>query len=159
MPESVMPDNDLLMFFEEDLTPEQKVRAAKDQRENLEVFVGDERTFVIVVAVHKDSNRNIVKKISCKKGVYIGGYLFDEQSDSYTYHCSEYLNLGYVPISMFVKLRGQSSTSSWQMRVPLSESVIKKFLTPLQKKELKFFRSQFKQEEYLIEFVQIVDPN
>ena len=41
----------------------------------------------------------------------------------------------------------------------MSENVIKKYLTTLQKKELKNFKTHFKAEEYDIQYIQMIDAN
>ena len=137
------------------VTPELKIRAAKDQKEHFEVFSAPERTYLIVTAIHKDKTRNVVNRLSCKKGVPIMGYVFDTQSDTYHIECCDYLHLGYVPISFMAKMPG----TGWTFRVPMCETVIKKFMTTLQKKELRNFKNHFKLEDHSIEFIQMIDPN
>jgi hypothetical protein len=149
--DALLEDCDNLLI----VTPELKIRAAKDQKEHTEVVVASERTFLIVVAVHKDKSRNTINRISCKRGVPIGGYVYDAQSEAYSYECSDYAMIGYLPVSFIMRVQG----SSWQVRVPMCESVLKKFMTSLQKRELKNFKNHFKPEDYHIEFIQMIDPN
>ena len=49
--------------------------------------------------------------------------------------------------------------TEWGMRVPMPESIIRKCLSPLQKKELKNFKNHFGPEEYTIEYIQMIDAN
>jgi len=37
--------------------------------------------------------------------------------------------------------------------------VLKKYLSSLQKKELKNFKNHFKVEDYEVQFIQMIDPN
>ena len=115
------------------ITPELKVKSSREIHNNLEIHSSLEKTFVIVAAIHKEVSKNFVNKISCKKGLPIGGYTYDSQSDSYYFECADYFHLGYIPISFFVKIK---TTSDWQVRIPMTETVIKRYLTSLQKKEL-----------------------
>jgi len=149
--DALLEDCDNLLI----VTPELKIRAAKDQKEHTEVVVSTERTYLVVVAVHKDKSRNSINRITCKRGIPIGGYVYDAQSESYSFDCSDYLMLGYIPVSFVMRVQG----SSWQARVPMCESVLKKFMTSLQKRELKNFKNHFKAEDYYVEFIQMIDPN
>ena len=151
-----MPDS---MFLGEDyffISPEFKAKCAKEVGNSLEVFASVEKTYLIVIAVHKDRHRNIINRISCKKGIPIGGYVYDSQSDTYHVECVDYLHLGYITASFVARMKG---TKCWEMRVPASEMVVKKYLTSLQKKELKNFKHHFKSEDYEIQFMQMIDPN
>lgn len=137
-------------------TPELKAKVAKDLKDSIEFVIGDSATYVIVVAVHKDAARNCINKISCKKGVPIGGYIYDTLNETYHVECAEYFHLGFIPVSYSMRLKG---VHCWKARIPAPENIIKKCLSTFQKKELRYFRSQFRAEEYDLHFVQMVDPN
>ena len=138
------------------LTPEIKVKSSKEIHSCLEIFPSIEKTFIIVAAINHEISKNFVNRISCKKGLPIGGYTYDSQSDSYYFECSDYFHLGYIPISFMSKMKGMQE---WQIRIPVPENVIKRHLTTLQKKELKNFKSIFKTEEYRLQYIQMIDPN
>lgn len=131
-------------------------KICKEFQHSLEITSNIEQTYVIVVACNLDRNRNFINRINCKKGLPIGGYIYDSQSDCYHLECADYLILGYVPMSFSVKVKG---FSGWQMRVPIPENILKKFFSTLQKKELKNFKNKFPLTNYEIQFVQMVDPN
>lgn len=139
-----------------ELTSELKTKAAKEVRDNLVTSTSVERTYVIVVAIHKERIKNIISRISCKKGVPLGGYIYDSHSDSYHVECVDYLHLGFIPLSFIGRIKG---IKHWEIKIPMSESVIKKYLTTLQKKELKNFKTHFKAEEYDIQYIQMIDAN
>lgn len=138
------------------LPPEVKLKAAKEVRDQLEISVSDERTYIIVVAIHKEHSRNVISRISCKKGLPLGGYTYDSQSDTYHIECMDYLHLGFAPCSFIARIR---DIKHWETRVPLPESVIKKYLSPLQRKELKNFKTHFNAEDHDIQYIQMIDPN
>lgn len=151
MPEEIILEDDLAI-----LTPEFKAKASKDLQHFMEILPSFERTYIIVTAHNHEFGRNYVNRISCKKGLPIGGYIYDSQSDSYHVDCADYFHLGYIPISFVARIKGMED---WQMRVPVPENVLKKFLTTLQKKELRNFKNHFKAENFDIQFIQMIDPN
>ena len=113
-------------------------------------------TYVIAVAISKDFTKNFINRISCKKGIPIDGYVYDAQSDCYFIECSDYLHIGVIPVSCVISSK---SGSSWKINVPLPETVIKKYLNESQKKDLKNFKGHFNNDEYVINFIQLVSPN
>jgi hypothetical protein len=131
-------------------------KSIKEIKSNIEVSISSEQTYIIVVAIHKDRSRNTIGKISCKKGLPIGGYIYDSQTDTYHIECMDFLHLGFTPVSFIGRIKG---ITHWEMRIPMSENVIKKYLSTLQKKELKNFRHHFGVEEYDIQFIQMIDAN
>lgn len=138
------------------LPVEIKIKAAKEVRDHIEIAVSDERTYIIVVAIHKDHSRNVISRISCKKGLPLGGYIYDSQSDTYHVECMDYLHLGFAPCSFIARIKG---VTHWEIRMPLPEATIKKYLTPLQKKELKNFKNHFNAEDHDIQYIQMIDAN
>lgn len=135
---------------------ETNIRSAKSVQNALEIVISSHRTYLIVVARNKNFEKNSISRINCKKGLPIAGYIYDSQSDSYYIDCSDYLQLGYIPVSFSAKMKG---SNSWTARIPAPEAVIKKYLSDLQKKELTNFKSHFKSEEYDLEYIQMIDPN
>lgn len=138
------------------VTPELVAKAAKETKEHIQVIQTPERTYLIVLAVSKEKSKNMISKVTCKKGIPIGGYVYDQQNDSYHVECCDYLHLGYVPISYVIRIRG---VPDWEARVILPESVIRKFLSSQQKKELKNFKAHFRSADYDLEYIQMIDPN
>jgi hypothetical protein len=145
-----MPSSDVLS------SDEMKAKSAKSVQNALEITVSSHQTYLIVVARNKKNEKNSITRINCKKGLPIAGYTYDSQSDSYFIDCSDYLQLGCIPVSFSANMKG---SNSWTARIPMPESVIKKYLTDLQKKELSNFKSHFKSEEYDLEYIQMIDPN
>lgn len=125
----------------------------KEILNSFEISFLDEQTYIIAVAKHKENAKNTINRISCSKGLPIGGFTYDAQNDSYYVECTDYLHLGYIPIAFSVKL------NNWKMRVPISESVLKKYFTTFQKKELRNFKNHFKSDFYEIQYIQMVNPN
>lgn len=148
------------IFMSPETTPEQpevtpmlKAKSAKEQRDSLEINITSERTYLVLMAVHKDAARNVINKVSCKKGIAIGGYVYDSQSDAYHLSCVDYMQLGYIPVSMVLTVGG---VHRWEVRMPLAESVIKRYLTPEQKRDIKRFKSVYRPEDHYTQFVQMI---
>lgn len=114
------------------------------------------KTYVIVMAVNKDANLNLLTKISCQKGKPFGGYVYDFKHDCYHYDCADYLHIGFIPISFCLKMRG---VPDWQQAVPVADTILKKYLTNSQKKELRNFKSQFDPNQFEIQFIQMIASN
>ena len=96
-----MPElEDILMEPEsQEPTSDLQAKSIKDAVDRLIVEVIPERTFVIILAVHNNSDHNNLTRIHCKKGVPISGYVYDMVTESYHVECHDYFQLGYIPIS------------------------------------------------------------
>jgi hypothetical protein len=128
----------------------------QEMQDALQVTFCSDQTFVVVVAIHQDEKRNFVKRLCCKKGLPIGGYCFDSKSDCYHIECADYLPLGYVPASYKASMAGDDV---WRMRIPMTEGVLRKYMSSMQKRELKHFCKTFQSDEYKIQYIQMIDPN
>ena len=128
-------------------------KSIREQKEKLQVVMSSDPTYIVVLAICKDKSKNVIKQISCKNGVPLGGYLFDKETDSYYYECCDYFPLGTVPVGSMLRIKDYNF---WTIRVPLAENVVRKFLDDTQKKDLKVFRNQFKIDQYDLQFVQMI---
>ena len=137
-------------------TNQMKAKMAREVLHGLDVKESINETYLIAVAVNIDHAKNFLNRISCKKGIPIDGYVYDAQSDCYFIECADFLHLGAIPVSFVATAK---NSLQWRMNLPLPESVIKKYLNPTQKKDLKTFKSHFKQDEYTISYIQMVNPN
>lgn len=132
------------------------IKTLKELKSSCEVVPAQEETFIIVVAIHKNKERNYIARLNCKNGIPIGGYIYDSKNDTYQIECFDYCNLGNIPISYFLYVK---NVKHWKIRVPMSYNLIQKFLTLQQKKDLKSFKRQFKADEFDIQYIQMIDPN
>jgi hypothetical protein len=128
----------------------------REVHNSLVVNMVNSETYVIAVAVCKDGTKNFINRISCKKGIPIEGYIYDAQSDCYFIECSDYLHIGNISVSF---VASSKSRNCWKINVPLPENVIKKYLSETQKKDLKNFKAHFNNDEYTINYIQMVAPN
>lgn len=114
---------------------------------------GDELTYLVVLAHHMDNSNNLLHRISCKKGVPIKGYVYDSHNDAYHVECCDYMHLGYIPVSLFLR------QGSWKIRVPVPEDIVLMNLNESQKLDLENFKLSFKNTLFKLEFLQVIDPN
>ena len=131
-------------------------KLAKRAAKGLQVRVDRCHTVVLVVAIAHDHDKNFVKRINCKNGVPISGYIYDTQSDSYFYECADFLPLGTVPISFRLSVDGDPD---FDMVVPIPEKLLKTFFSDGQKKIVASFRKHFSSKDYRVAFVQQLEPN
>lgn len=127
---------------------------SRDIKRNLEVFATPERTYLIVIAVSDNIEYDDITHIGCEHGTPIGYLPYDSVNDTYETYCTDFMNLGYIPVSFGLRIKG---SSDWFIRVPMPESVIKRYLTDQQRMDLKVFRGTYRSDEYSIEFLQLVD--
>lgn len=125
------------------------------QLEKLQIKEGKHRTYVVVIAIHREESRNTINRIPCRRGIPLNGYVYDAKDDSYHVDCSDYFYLGYIPISFILSVEN----TSWHKEIPVHENVLKQFLTEQQKFDLKTFLDQFNPENYIIEYMQMIDSN
>ena len=127
----------------------------RDVKSSIEVFLEEEETFVVAVAVSKNENYNKICRIKCD-GIAIGGYAYDSNSDTCYVEGCDYISLGLIPFSFTMKIKG---ASRYQISIPLPESVIKRSLDVGQKRLLKKFSSKFSKDRYKIDFFQMTGVN
>ena len=131
-------------------------KIVKEVHRSLNITMTNSSTHIFVAAVNRNPAKNFVNRITCRRGIPIGGYVYDSQCDAYIIECTDFLNLGTVPVAF---MQSQKSKDEWKQFVAMPESVIKKLLSDFQKNELKKFKSHFRSDEYEIEFIQLIDPN
>jgi hypothetical protein len=127
----------------------------RDVKSSIEVFLEEEETFVVAVAVSKNEDYNKIHRIKCD-GIAIGGYAYDSNSDTCYVEGCDYISLGLIPISFTMKIKG---ASRYQISIPLPESVVKRSLDVGQKRLLKKFSSKFSKDRYKIDFFQMTGVN
>ena len=138
--------------LEEDIKgSELHAKCISDIRDKLEIEFSHDKTYVAVLAVAENSDRNKLTTVSCKKGIPITGYSYDSQTESYVVECCDYFPLGYIQASYWHTMPG---VANWRQRIPMPESVIKRFLTPEQKSDLRGFKAAYKGCKF--HFMQII---
>jgi len=109
-----------------------------------------EHTHIFVLAFHHARNK-LTAIVYKEKSSPIGGYTYDAKFGQYYVECAEHLDLGVIPISFSIRI---DKISRWECRIPLPESVIKKFLDADQIAKLNSFKE--KNRDCRFEFMQLV---
>lgn len=116
------------------------VKDLREIKSAYEIELTDESTFLVALAVHRIDEFNNLKKIPSCWGQPIGGYTYDEQNKFYIVRCVDSFAIGFIPVAYQLKIK---NTDNWQMRVPLSEKIIKRYMTPDQKADYRKFQSTY----------------
>lgn len=110
-----------------------------------------ERTYLVVLAVHKDPTKNFISGISYQSGEPIGGYVADVINQEYCIDCYASLSLGYIPFALYLNMK---NVDNWKVRLPIPENLIQKVLTDEQKKELSKFKKVYRSSDFMIQYRQ-----
>lgn len=119
----------------------------------LKVSYDKTASFIFVLAVHEETKKNNITKISCTKGLPLGGHVYDTSKDCYLVRCVDYLPLGRIKVSFGLEVPG---TGGWGMRVPMPPSLVEEFLNGQQKRDFAKFKETFK-NNFNFEFLQMVN--
>ncbi len=111
-------------------------------------------TYIVVLVFHEDSDKNHLCPIKYDKGIPLSGHLYDTQSKAYYVECHDLLLLGIIPVSFLMSM---TNVGNWNPRIPLPETVIKKYLDTQQKKDLKNFKNKHAGNQYSFQYLQMVD--
>jgi len=138
----------------EDIKPEASPEDLEEIKSHLEIVQQPETSFIIVLAINKDSSNNHIAKIPCNRGMPLDGYsyIYDNSRDIYFAECADYLMLGDVNVSF--KMKFSEGLDLWNVDVPMPESLIKKYLTTSQNRDLKKFKAIFN-NDYKFNFLQL----
>ena len=147
-----------------------KIRARKQrlQRENLVMLSADmigefrdqiqvlavaERTYLVALAIHSDSSKNVPAKLPCQ-GTPICACGYDCVNDYYGINCVDFVNLGYISVAFKMSVKGNSR---WEPFIPIPECVLMRYLSESQKADLESFRAVYGDGEIRIEFLQMIE--
>jgi len=126
---------------------------SKDVKSNLSVRATQESTYIILLVIHDDPDRNKLQQISCDRGTPLGGYVYDSVKDCYFVSCLDYLPLGYIPVSFKVEMK---NAGHWAVSIPVPEKVLKRYLDDQQKTDLKRLRDLYNDGHHRISFLQMI---
>jgi hypothetical protein len=125
----------------------------KEVRNAIKIHEGVGYTGVVALAVAKDPHRNDVVRIPLKKGLPLGGYVYNTVTDSYSVNCAEFINLGRVNVTFTQVIED----AEWQMHMPIPTSVLERYFSSQQANDLRLFRQAFQDSEYDIRFLQMIE--
>lgn len=127
----------------------------KDIRLGLIPMAVDHVTHVTCVAISKDTQKNVRLHLPLHKCLPVAGYAYSQVNDTYTFNCYMSLDLGFIPIAYRLKI---DSVGAWTAFVPMPESVLKRYMTPEQRRNLAHFKSSLRDEgeDVVYEYVQML---
>lgn len=133
-----------------------EITLSQKQHDDIEVNVDQSgSTFLIIAAQHKDPARNGLNRVTCKRGIPMGGHVFDSKQDCYFLPCVDYLLVGTVNAAAYAV----SKSNGWSIRIPLALSIIPGLLTDSQKADLKHFVESYDPEQYAFKYLQLIDAS
>ena len=122
-------------IFKEEILP-LDVATKSEIKKSIILKTCAEHTHIFVMALHP--SRNKLTSITYKEnGISIAGYTYDSKFGQYYIECADYLDLGTIPISFSIRV---DRINRWECRLPLTESIIKKYLDKLQTDKLAGFK-------------------
>jgi hypothetical protein len=130
-------------------------RQAKEIKFHLDIITHYDPTYVYVICRSNDGENTSIK-VPTKRGVPIGGYVYDAANESYLLQGVDMLPLGIIPVSLRVTMRG---CENWAVDMPIPEVILKRYLSTQQKNLLKSFQSKWIGENFTFEFVQFLSAN
>lgn len=137
----------------------------KEFKASLKLYKVDMPTYIIMLVVHRDYEKNDISRLGCKKMlplegypqtnklVPMGGYVYDSVNDSYLVNCIDYLSLGYIPFCFKLKLE---NVGMWSITTPLSETTVRRYLPVAQRNDLDRFKNVFASEAVNFDFIQFI---
>jgi hypothetical protein len=135
------------------LTPSD-VEDFDDLRSSFVLSKSMEKTLVFaIVNDKKNEDENLVSAIKCFGGVPFGGYAYDRSRDSYIVKCINFLQVGNIPFSYVLTMK---NVGDWQVKVPIPEIVLEKYLTPRQRKTLNEYREKWPTPRYEVQLIQML---
>lgn len=114
----------------------------------------DLETHIIIVARNK-SKENPILKISCKNGIPVSGYTYDNQTDTYHISGADFLHLGKIPLA----LKLFNLKSRWQIRIPIPDEFVTEHFSEMQLAETNNFKKKFPESDYEHFFIQMINCN
>jgi hypothetical protein len=137
----------------------------KDLKSKLKFYREDNPSFIVMIVVHQERERNDITRLSCKrlipldgyptqvKVVPVGGYVYDAVTDSYVVNCIDYFPVGFIPFSFRAKMEG---VGHWSIPVPFTENVVRRYLNPGQKADLEKFKQGYADSQFEHQFIQFI---
>ena len=138
---------------------------AKELKHKLKVVKVQNPCYIVLLVVHRETARNDVSRLSCKrllpiegyptcmKIIPVGGYVYDGVNDCYLVNCIDYLPLGFLPFFFKIEMEG---VGHWSASSPMPESLLRRHLPSLQRSDLDKFKSTYSSEEFKHQYIQFI---
>jgi len=138
-------------------------------RSSLKIVEEDDPTYVIILAIHKDRSENQIVRLKCRylnaiigyhsntPGIMpLGGYVYEQVSDSYLVNCSDYYDVGLMPFSHKLTM---DHVGLWSVRVPLPEAIILNNLSESKRILVDRFKASFDahKDQFRFQYIQFTN--
>lgn len=122
------------------------------QKKSLDLSLDiSQKTHLAVVFIDKNPKNNNLMHIPCVQGSAISGYPYDCTSDCYLCECVNFINIGYIEFSCYLRVH-----STYNIKIPICKNLCMKLLSDDQKKDIKYFIKKNGYQNLDIEFLQTV---
>jgi hypothetical protein len=109
------------------------------------------KTYLVAVFTDENQKNNNLMHIPCYQGTAISGYPYDCTSDSYLRECVDFISIGYIGYSCYLKLH-----ENYVIRVPICKQLCFKLMNEEQKNAIKSFVKKKGYKNLEVEFLQTV---
>lgn len=134
---------------------------------NIELLESKSTTYVVMLVVHNDFDKNKPSRIHCKnliplkgystdaKVIPLGGYVYDARSDFYIVNCLDFYPIGKIPFSLKIKVK---NCGNWMSNIPIPSEIIRSHIDKEKLSSLDSFIDSFKHERNLhFQYIQFID--
>lgn len=101
--------------------------------------LGDESSYVYLIAASKDGIMDVIQKLENKGKIVGKNLVYDQVNDQYQIPAMYVHKVGMIPISYVMRLKGNPS---WYAYVPMPEEVILGYLSSKQKFGIEKFKEK-----------------
>jgi hypothetical protein len=133
---------------------ENELKDGRDIKRSIRVLQGTHGTHVCAVAVARDENVYMENRILTipVSGDPLSRECYDTIRDVFVVEGVDWIEVGNIPVNYI--LHAGDSNFSWNIDVPVPQSVINRYLSKEQKANLNQWKSRWNRSDYRIEFLQ-----
>lgn len=135
-----------------EIPPEDFKKDKSDIKKAMRFEQGGFATYVYVVAIHKDNDKNRMLDIPATSGDPLNMEVYDVVKDMYHLRGYDHHEIGQIPVSYTVYFK----ETEWQEYLPLPFSVIRRHMTDEQMSRYDEWRAKYKNTEFYFQFVQML---
>lgn len=136
------------LVFEDDIQ-EMTPKDRRDIKRNISVVRGEDAVYVYAIAVSRDIYNDDYISVPATLGDPIGDMCYNIVQDRFYVKGVSYHMIGEIPVSYRLEI-----DNHWQVNVPLPPSVIKRYMTELQRSDFLEWKQSYKNCD--IEFMQLL---
>ncbi len=109
--------------------------------------------YVVAYVIDKHDEGNQPLQISIQEGESLCGDVYDTVKDRYHVYGVDWFDIGHLPVNYNITIEG---IDNWSVDVPLPLPVLRRYMSPTQRRRFDLWKNQFPDEQYLLSFIQAV---